>query len=68
MRDLDAHFGDIHSAMVDREIEIVYRLSEGVMQRELDLLATVEACAELDWCASFQLLPAPFSTRYFICC
>lgn len=33
-----------------RAVEIVHRLSEEILKRESDLLATVDACAELDWC------------------
>jgi hypothetical protein len=44
-------YGPDPSASRATAVEIIYRLSEGVLQRESDLLATVEACAELDWCA-----------------
>ncbi|KAL7410447.1 DNA mismatch repair protein MutS, partial [Mrakia frigida] len=53
MRDLDAHFGDIHSNIVDREIEIAYKLSEIVLGEADSLQEAASLCDELDCLISF---------------
>lgn len=55
------------SLILPSAVEIIYKLSEVVLQRESDLLVTVEACAELDWCAwvGKSRITAPLLTPVF---
>ena len=48
-KDLDQHIGDLHPAIVDREIEIIHGLEERVMVHDQAVAAACDACAELDW-------------------
>ncbi|KAL9934316.1 hypothetical protein V8E36_006772 [Tilletia maclaganii] len=48
MRDLDAHLGDIHTLIVEREIEHLCALQEAICQHTAALLRTADALAELD--------------------
>lgn len=49
MRDLDEHLGDLHSLIVDREIEVVHDLSVHIIESGASLLARLsEQFAELD--------------------
>ncbi|KAF8517335.1 muts domain V-domain-containing protein [Gautieria morchelliformis] len=47
-KDLDHHIGDLYPAIVDREIEIIQALEERVLMNDEVVLATCDACAELD--------------------
>ena len=49
MYDLDGHFGDLHSALVDKEIEIAHRLSEVVLEHTEAIQNAAAMCDELDW-------------------
>ncbi|KIP05169.1 hypothetical protein PHLGIDRAFT_74704, partial [Phlebiopsis gigantea 11061_1 CR5-6] len=51
--DLDKHIGDIHSAIVDREIEITQELLERILQFETAIVTSCDICAELDCLLSF---------------
>ncbi|KAJ3525628.1 hypothetical protein NM688_g8376 [Phlebia brevispora] len=53
MRDLDKHIGDIHSAIVDREIEITQALLEKVLVYDEAMTLACDICAELDCLLSF---------------
>ncbi|EKM51809.1 uncharacterized protein PHACADRAFT_262157 [Phanerochaete carnosa HHB-10118-sp] len=53
MHDLDRHIGDIHSSIVDREIEIVQELLERVIKYEQEMTAACDMFAELDCLLSF---------------
>ncbi|KAI0076331.1 hypothetical protein K474DRAFT_1708271 [Panus rudis PR-1116 ss-1] len=53
MRDLDTHVGDIHTAIIDREIEIIHSLQEEVLEYEDSILVACSVCAELDCLLSF---------------
>ncbi|KAI8819391.1 muts domain V-domain-containing protein [Fimicolochytrium jonesii] len=48
MFELDETIGDIHSIIVDREIEIMQKLQETVLTYRSTLVKTAEVCAELD--------------------
>ncbi|CAG8583268.1 1562_t:CDS:10 [Funneliformis caledonium] len=48
MKELDAFFGDIHGLIVDREIEIMQKLQEHILEYVPLLLESTEVCAELD--------------------
>jgi hypothetical protein len=39
-----------------REIEIIQRLEQKIVQFENDILSTCDACAELDWYVRFNLI------------
>ncbi|SCV67929.1 BQ2448_50 [Microbotryum intermedium] len=46
--DLDRHIGDIHSNIVDREIQIAQALLTQLREHEAAIIATTETLAELD--------------------
>ena len=49
MHDLDRHFGDLHSVLVDKEIEIAHKLSEVVLEQTEVIQDAARMCDELDW-------------------
>ncbi|KAJ3574002.1 hypothetical protein NP233_g2059 [Leucocoprinus birnbaumii] len=53
MQDMDAHIGDIHSAIVDIELEIVQKLLEEVQVHGKMIGTVCDICAELDCLLSF---------------
>ncbi|KAI0802089.1 muts domain V-domain-containing protein [Irpex lacteus] len=53
MHDLDKHVGDVHSFIVDKEIEIIQKLLEEVMIYESAMSNACDICAELDCLLSF---------------
>ncbi|KAI0632052.1 DNA mismatch repair protein MutS [Trametes polyzona] len=53
MHDMDTHIGDLHPAIVDREIEIVQGLQEKVLACALEIARACDICAELDCLLSF---------------
>ncbi|PCH40222.1 nucleoside triphosphate hydrolase protein [Wolfiporia cocos MD-104 SS10] len=53
MHDMDAHIGDLHSSIVDREIEIVQSLLEKIIVFDKALSHISDVCAELDCLLSF---------------
>ncbi|KND00198.1 MutS family protein MSH5 [Spizellomyces punctatus DAOM BR117] len=53
MFELDESIGDIHSMIVDREIEIIQRLQETVLGYRATLIQVANVCAELDCILSF---------------
>ena len=57
---MDTHIGDLHSLIVDREIEIVQALLEEVMAHEEAICRVCDICAELDCLLAF----AGISTAY----
>jgi DNA mismatch repair protein MSH5 len=65
MHDLDAHFGDLHSKIVDREIEIAHKLSETVLEQTEVLQDAASMCDELDW--SVTRVPCPNIHRKLTC-
>ncbi|KAI0643124.1 DNA mismatch repair protein MutS [Trametes meyenii] len=53
MHDMDIHIGDLHPAIVDREIEIVQSLQERVLGFASEIGHVCDVCAELDCLLSF---------------
>ncbi|KAI9058149.1 hypothetical protein FKP32DRAFT_1582301 [Trametes sanguinea] len=53
MHDMDTHIGDLHPAIVDREIEIVQALQERMLAYAEDSGRACDICAELDCLLSF---------------
>jgi len=60
---MDVHIGDLHSAIVDRELEIVHELSEEIFANLDCIVAAADVCAELDCLLSF----AQASRQYDYC-
>ncbi|KAI0697886.1 DNA mismatch repair protein MutS [Cytidiella melzeri] len=50
---LNKHIGDVYPAIVDKEIEIIQKLSEDVMVYESIMAKACDICAELDCLLSF---------------
>jgi DNA mismatch repair protein MSH5 len=50
---MDAHIGDLHSLIVDREIEIVQGLLEEVLVHCDAMFEICDVCAELDCLLAF---------------
>jgi DNA mismatch repair protein MSH5 len=50
---MDIHIGDLHSTIVDRELEIVQELLEDVLVSDEAIRAACDVCAELDCLLSF---------------
>ncbi|TFK28044.1 hypothetical protein FA15DRAFT_107923 [Coprinopsis marcescibilis] len=48
MHDMDVHIGDLHSTIVDRELEIIQELLEEALSCEAAISKACDACAELD--------------------
>ncbi|KAH8104687.1 DNA mismatch repair protein MutS [Cristinia sonorae] len=48
MRDMDHHIGDVHSAIVDKEIEIIQSLQEKILTFGDTIAKACDICAELD--------------------
>ena len=46
---MDIHIGDLHSLIVDREIEIVQGLLTEILVYYEDMTESCDVCAELDW-------------------
>ncbi|RDB18026.1 MutS 5 [Hypsizygus marmoreus] len=53
MHDMDVHIGDLHSSIVDREIEIVQGLLEEILVYDEVMNQACHVCAELDCLLSF---------------
>lgn len=51
--DMDTHIGDLHSIIVDRELEIIHALLDGVLKNEKMILDACDVCAEFDCLLSF---------------
>ena len=51
--DMDVHIGDLHSTIVDREIEIVQELQERVLVYDQVMGHACDVCAELDCLIAF---------------
>jgi DNA mismatch repair protein MSH5 len=45
---MDVHIGDLHSTIVDRELEIMQELLDQVVAHEVSMTAACDVCAELD--------------------
>ncbi|KAF5315435.1 hypothetical protein D9619_007366 [Psilocybe cf. subviscida] len=53
MHDMDTHIGDLHSTIVDRELEIIQELLEEVLLCDDLVSSACDVCAELDCLLSF---------------
>lgn len=61
--DMDTHIGDLHSTIVDRELEIIQELLEEIIPSTGAILATCDVCAELDCLLSFAGASMMFDYR-----
>lgn len=50
---MDTHIGDLHSTIVDRELEIIQELLEEVLLCDDLVSSACDVCAELDCLLSF---------------
>lgn len=50
---MDTHIGDLHSSIVDREIEIVHELLDDILVYDSAMGHACDVCAELDCLLSF---------------
>ncbi|KAH9983340.1 DNA mismatch repair protein MutS [Russula compacta] len=48
MHDLDKHLGDLYPSIIDRELEIIHELAEGVLPFAEAISEACDICAELD--------------------
>ncbi|TCD61354.1 MutS protein msh5 [Steccherinum ochraceum] len=53
MRDMDNYIGDVHSSIVDKEIEIIQELQEKILTYKDIIGQTCDICAELDCLLAF---------------
>ncbi|GLB38388.1 putative ATPase domain of DNA mismatch repair MUTS family protein [Lyophyllum shimeji] len=53
MHDMDIHIGDLHSSIVDREIEIIEALLDEILVYDAVIERACDICAELDCLLSF---------------
>ncbi|KAF8158095.1 hypothetical protein B0H34DRAFT_749503 [Crassisporium funariophilum] len=60
---MDTHIGDLHSTIVDRELEIVQELLEMVLQCDEEISSACSVCAELDCLLSFAGASRQFDYR-----
>ncbi|KAI0775544.1 DNA mismatch repair protein MutS [Trametes elegans] len=63
MDDMDTHIGDLHSAIVDREIEIVQALQEKILIYAEEISRACDICAELDCLLSFAQAARSYDYR-----
>ncbi|KAJ8080499.1 hypothetical protein PM082_017332 [Marasmius tenuissimus] len=63
MHDMDAHIGDLHSLIVDREIEIVQDLLDEVMVHDEAICRVCDNCAELDCLLAFADVSSAYEYR-----
>ncbi|KAI0662083.1 DNA mismatch repair protein MutS [Cubamyces menziesii] len=61
--DMDTHIGDLHPAIVDREIEIVQTLQESLLEYAEDIARVCDICAELDCLLSFAAASRSYDYR-----
>ncbi|KAE9400467.1 hypothetical protein BT96DRAFT_965335 [Gymnopus androsaceus JB14] len=63
MHDMDAHIGDLHSLIVDREIEIIQALLEEVLVHDAAISHACDVCAELDCLLAFADVSMAYDYR-----
>ncbi|KAJ3837138.1 muts domain V-domain-containing protein [Lentinula raphanica] len=63
MHDMDAHIGDLHSLIVDREIEIVQALLEEILVHDVAMSHACDVCAELDCLLAFADVARAYDYR-----
>jgi len=60
---MDTHIGDLHSTIVDREIEIIQGLLEQILIYGNDIGRACDVCAELDCLLSFAEASSMYDYR-----
>ena len=60
---MDMHIGDLHSTIVDRELEIVQELLEEVLKCNEVIGTACTVCAELDCLLSFAAASRQYNYR-----
>ena len=60
---MDTHIGDLHSTIVDRELEIVQELLEEVLKCGEEIETACNVCAELDCLLSFAAASRQYNYR-----
>ncbi|KAF8798995.1 hypothetical protein BYT27DRAFT_7177307 [Phlegmacium glaucopus] len=63
MHDMDTHIGDLHSTIVDKELEIVQELLEEVLKCDEAIRTACDVCAELDCLLSFAAASRQYDYR-----
>ncbi|KAH7919581.1 hypothetical protein BV22DRAFT_1108014 [Leucogyrophana mollusca] len=63
MYDMDTHIGDLHPAIVDREIEIVQELLDKILFHDQSMSNACDVCAELDCLLSLADVSRGFNYR-----
>ncbi|KZV73807.1 hypothetical protein PENSPDRAFT_648571 [Peniophora sp. CONT] len=63
MHDLDKHLGDLYPSIVDRELEIIQELQEGVLQYDGLMSKACDICAELDCLICFAKASKAYDYR-----
>ncbi|KAI0688883.1 DNA mismatch repair protein MutS [Earliella scabrosa] len=63
MHDMDVHIGDLHPAIVDREIEIIQALQEKILVYDQAIGHACDVCAELDCLISFSMASRSYDYR-----
>ncbi|KAL0961433.1 hypothetical protein HGRIS_006378 [Hohenbuehelia grisea] len=63
MHDMDTHIGDLHSAIIDREIEILQELLERVLTYTDVVITACDVCAELDCLLAFASASRAYDYR-----
>ncbi|KAF5385688.1 hypothetical protein D9757_005471 [Collybiopsis confluens] len=63
MHDMDAHIGDLHSLIVDRELEIIQSLLEEVLIHDAAIHHACDVCAELDCLLAFANVSKSYDYR-----
>ncbi|KAI6147241.1 muts domain V-domain-containing protein [Pisolithus tinctorius] len=61
--DMDHHIGDLHSSIVDREIELVQELLEKIVPFHDSIMNICDVCAELDCLLAFAEAARSFNYR-----
>lgn len=60
---MDNHIGDVHSAIVDKEIEIIQALQEKILTFKDTIGKSCDTCAELDCLLSFAEASRAYNFR-----
>ncbi|KIJ64516.1 hypothetical protein HYDPIDRAFT_40260 [Hydnomerulius pinastri MD-312] len=63
MQDMDNHIGDLHPAIVDREIEIIQELLDKILVCDQAMGNACDVCAEFDCLLSFAEAARAFNYR-----
>jgi DNA mismatch repair protein MSH5 len=60
---MDIHIGDLHSLIVDREIEIAQTLLEEILVHDAAMSHACDVCAELDCLLAFADVSRSYDYR-----